>query len=199
MRRQNPRIGRRIERSFSRFFELIDILGKFPRVSAGASLLSSGLFLRSVLMFHGAGTALMRNVDLHFIQRWTFAFSDVCFTQCGSCESYSSTWSPKLFCPSEKSLQIQTTQRPVKRNPHRTLHTIATALLSSHPSLASCRVVPQPSSVEMSTLRPMYIPFRTYKTDIRQDANSHQVIQCEYLSRSFCTAVGGTSQTGSCI
>ena len=35
-------IGRRKECSFVRFFELTDILGKFPRVSAGASLLSFG-------------------------------------------------------------------------------------------------------------------------------------------------------------
>ena len=40
-----------MECSFFRFFELSDILGKFPRVSAGASLLSFGLFLRSVLNF----------------------------------------------------------------------------------------------------------------------------------------------------
>ena len=38
--RHNPLIERRIACSFFRFFELKDFLGKFPRVSADASLLS---------------------------------------------------------------------------------------------------------------------------------------------------------------
>ena len=54
---------------------------------AAASLLSIGPFLRSVLNFYGVGSALMRTLDLYFIQRWTFAFSDVCLTQRSSCES----------------------------------------------------------------------------------------------------------------
>ena len=37
----------------------------------------------------------------------------------------------------------------------------------------------------------------THKTDSREDANSHKVIWCKYLSRSFCTAVDWTSQTDS--
>ena len=83
--------------AFFRFFELKDILGKSPRVSAGAPFLSLGLFLRSVLKFHSVRTALMRTFDLHFIQRWTFVVSDVCLTQRSSCESYSSKWSHN-FC-----------------------------------------------------------------------------------------------------
>ena len=52
---------------------------------------------------------------------------------------------------------------------------------------AFCSVVPQPSSAGMSTLRRI---FRFWpKNDIREDANSHKVIQCKYLSRSFCTTV----------
>ena len=97
MRPANPPIGSRIECSFFRFFELIDILGKFPRVSTGASLLTFSLFLRSHLNFHGVGTALMRTFDLYFIQRWTFASSDVSLTQHSSCEPYSSNWSQN-FC-----------------------------------------------------------------------------------------------------
>ena len=49
-----------------------DVFGKSLRVSAGASLLSFSLLLRSVLKFHRAGIALMRNFDLYFIQQWTF-------------------------------------------------------------------------------------------------------------------------------
>ena len=71
---QNPLIGRRIECSIFRFFELVDIIGKFPRVCAGASLLSFGLFLRSVLKFHGVGTALMRTFNLVF-----YSAMDLCF------------------------------------------------------------------------------------------------------------------------
>ena len=43
------------------FFELIDIFGKSPRVSAGASLLSFTL-----LKFHSVRTALMKNLNLIF-------------------------------------------------------------------------------------------------------------------------------------
>ena len=66
--------------ALSSFFELRDILGKSPRVSAGASLLSFSLFPRSVLKFHSEGTALMRKFDLYHSDRRTFIFSDVCLT-----------------------------------------------------------------------------------------------------------------------
>ena len=118
---------------FVLFFELVNMFGQSPRVSAGASLLSFSLLLRSVLKFYSAGTALMRKFDLYFIQRWTLAFSDVCLTQRSSCESYSSNLVPKLLGPSEKSLQILAAQRPSSdTQPNcRTLFHIATALWSS--------------------------------------------------------------------
>ena len=59
---------------FFRFFELMDTIGKFPRVSAGASLLSFGLLLKPFLKYHSARTVLVRKFDLYFIQRWTFCF-----------------------------------------------------------------------------------------------------------------------------
>ena len=77
--RQTPLIGRWKECSFVLFFELIDISGKFPRVSAGASLFSGSLYWRSVLKFHGV-----------------CAFSDVRLTQCSPPESYTSNWSEDL-------------------------------------------------------------------------------------------------------
>ena len=43
------------ERGFVLLFELADFLGKFPRVSAGTSLLSCSLFWRSLLKFHSEG------------------------------------------------------------------------------------------------------------------------------------------------
>ena len=75
--RQTPLIGRRNECSFFLFFEPQDILGKSPHISAGASLLSFSLLLRSVLKFDSVGTALMRKFDLYFFQRW-----DLCFLGC---------------------------------------------------------------------------------------------------------------------
>ena len=48
---QTPFTGRWEEGSFVRFFEVEDVRGQSPRVSAGASLLSFSLFLRSVLKF----------------------------------------------------------------------------------------------------------------------------------------------------
>ena len=59
-----------------------------------------------------------------------------------------------------------------------------------HPVSAFCLVVPQLSSAEISTLRRIYKPIQTFRTDIREDTNSHKVIQCKYLSRSVCSAVG---------
>ena len=47
---------------------------------------------------------LRRKFDLYFIQRWTFAFSDICLTQRSSCESYSSNWSQD-FCALPKNRQ----------------------------------------------------------------------------------------------
>ena len=53
-----------------------------------------------------------------------------------------------------------------------------------HPSSAFCWV---------------FNPIQTYRMYTREDANCHKMIQCKYLSRSFCTAVGWTSQTGFCL
>ena len=94
----NPLIDKRKECIFL-FFELTDVLGESPRTSAGASLLSFSLLLRSVLKFHSVRTSLMRGFDLYFSKRWSFVFSDVCLTQRSSCESYSSKIGPKTFVP----------------------------------------------------------------------------------------------------
>ena len=94
---QTPLIGKWEEGSFVRFFQLIDILGKFPRVSAGTSLLSCSLLLISVPKLHSAGTSLIGNFDLYFTKRWNFIFSDVCLTQCSARESYSSNWSQHFW------------------------------------------------------------------------------------------------------
>ena len=75
----------------------------------------------------------------------------------------------------------------------------AAQLMWIHPSSAFCCVVPQRSSAETSTLRRIYSPILTSETDIREDANTHMVIQCKYPSRSFCTAVGWTFQTTFCL
>ena len=72
--RQNPLLIRRIECSFVFLFELVDILGKSPRASAGTSLLSFSLFPRSVLKFHSEGTALVTKIDLYHSEGRTFVF-----------------------------------------------------------------------------------------------------------------------------
>ena len=95
---QNPLPVKRTECSFVFLFELRDILGKFPRISTGASLLSCSLFCRYVLELHvhSVGTSLMKNFDLYITKRWTSIFADVCLTQCSSRESRSSNWSRHL-------------------------------------------------------------------------------------------------------
>ena len=178
--RQNPLIGRRKECSFFPFFELKDILGKSARVSAGASLWSFSLLLRSVLTFHSVGTALMRTSDLKFIQQWTLLSRTLAIVLVELV--------PRLLCPSVKSLQI-----PAAR--HSAIHNTTAVHLSllllhfcHHPSSAFCSVVPQPSSAEMGTPCRIYIPIQTYETDIREDGDSHKVILCKCLSRKFLHA-----------
>ena len=106
---------------------------------------------------------------------------------------------PRLLCSSVKSIKIPAALCPEIRNPT-VVHLSEKQLrFCHHPSSAFCWVVLQPSSAGMSTLRRIYIPFRTYTSDIGEDANSHKVTQCKYLSRSFCTAVGWTSQSGFCL
>ena len=61
--RQNPLLRRWIEWNFVFLFELIDFPGKFPRISAGTSLLSFSLLLRSILKFHSVGNALIMIYD----------------------------------------------------------------------------------------------------------------------------------------
>ena len=72
---QDPLIGLRKESSFVRFFELQDVLGQSPRVSAGTSLLSFNLLLRSILKFHSVECA-----DEEF---WLiFRATNLCFLGC---------------------------------------------------------------------------------------------------------------------
>ena len=63
---QTPLIGWRKECSFFLFFELKDVLGKSPRVSEGASLLSFSLLLRSVLKSDSVGDCADEEVWLVF-------------------------------------------------------------------------------------------------------------------------------------
>ena len=53
----NPLIGWRIDCEIFRVFHLKDIIGKSPRVSAGASLLSFSLLLRPILKFWSVWTS----------------------------------------------------------------------------------------------------------------------------------------------
>ena len=62
----------RIECSFVCLSELVDILGKFPRISACASLLSHRLTWGSVLKPHSVVTTKMKNFDLYFSKRRNF-------------------------------------------------------------------------------------------------------------------------------
>ena len=55
-----------MECSFVFLFELTHFPGKFPRISAGASLLSCSLSWRSVLKLQSVGTSLMMNFDRIF-------------------------------------------------------------------------------------------------------------------------------------
>ena len=140
-----------------------------------ASFLSLSLFLRSVLKFHGVGTALMRTFDLYFMQRWTFAFSDVCLTQRSSCESLHVEIGPQNLCALPRNrFRFLAAQRPVIHNP--TVAHFSQQLLHfcHHPSSGFCCVVPRPSSAEMSTLRRTYIPFQTKNTEIWQDSKESQ-------------------------
>ena len=98
-----------------------------------------------------------------------------------------------------KSLRIPAARRPAIHNPTVVHLSLKPLHFCHHTSSAFYLVVPQPSSAETSTLRRNYILFPPFSTDIREDAKSHRVIYCKYLSRSFCTAVGWASQTGFCI
>ena len=133
---------------------------KSPRVSAGTSLVSFNLSLRSVLELHSVWTALMRKFDLYFIHRWTFVFSNVCMTYRSSSVV---ELIPKLWCPSVHSLQTVAARRPAMHNP--TVAHFSQQLLHfcHHPSSAFYLVVPQPSSAETSTLCRIYIPILTFK------------------------------------
>ena len=150
------------ECNFFSFFELVDIHRKFPCISAGASLLSFGLFLKSVLKFHGVGTALMRTFWLVFDSAMDL-FSDVYLTQGSSRESYSSNWSQNFRAlPRNRyrywRLSVLWYATQLSYTFHSGCRTFVTTL-----STAFYLVIPQPSSAEMSTLHRIYIPFQKTK------------------------------------
>ena len=158
MRPAKPTHRRRQNAALSVSLSLIDLLGKFPRVSAGASLLSYGLFLRSVLKFHGVKTALMITFDLIFSERRSFVVSDACLTQRSSCESYSSNWSRNFWAVprnryrfSRLSVLRYTTQ--LSCTFHNNDCTFVTTLLRPFVGLFLNLL----SSAEMSALRRIYI------------------------------------------
>ena len=156
--RQKPLLRRQIECSFVFLFELKDIPGKSPRVSASASLLSFGLFLRSVLKFHGVGTALRRNFDLNFSERWTFFFLGCLLDAKQPLWTVLVEMVPTLVCTPETVTDSGGWASCDTQPNCRTLFAIATALLSSPFFRLFCLVVLQPSIAGMSTLRRTYIP-----------------------------------------
>ena len=130
----------------------------------GASLLSFSLILRPVLKFQSVRTALMRNFDLNFSERRKFVFFDVCMSS--FCELHLSSWSQD-FCA-----------LPVSR-----LHFSENAPHFRHHLFSVfCWVDLQLAFVQTSTYHRIYIPIQIYRTGIREDANSHRVIRCKYLS-----------------
>ena len=197
--RQNPLIGKRIECSFVRFF--------------GAKRNSWQVFtrlrVRIALVFRSLpeiGPQISRrrdcaggNFDLYFIQRWTFAFSDVCSTQRSSCESYLSIWSQNLRAiPRNRyrfwRLNVLHYATQLSHIFHNSYCTNVTTLLGFFVGCSSTFQCGNEHSAP--NLHPVSDIF---KTDIREDANSHKVISYKFLSRSFCTAVSWTSQTGFCV
>ena len=98
-------------------FELIDILGKSPRISPDASLLFFSLLLRFAHKFHSVVTALMRKIDMYFTKRLTFIFSDNCLTPCSPLVNRSRRIGPKTFVPFRKiAEEILAAQRPAIHN-----------------------------------------------------------------------------------
>ena len=110
----------------------------------------------------------MRNFDSYFVQRWTFVFSDVRLTQRGSCETYWSNWSQD-FCVLKYATQLS----QIFQKSH---CTFVTTLFRLYIWLFLNLPVRK---------RALIAEF----TSLREDASSHKVIQCKYLSRSLCTAV----------
>ena len=180
--RYHPVLRKWIECSFVFLFELLDFLGKFPRVSAGASLLSCSLSWRSVLKFHSVGTSLMRNFDLYFPDRRTFIFSDVCLTQMQPLRIARRIRSKHSFCPSWMSLQNLAAQRPVIHNSTVVHFSQQQLHFCLHLSSAFCLVVLQPSSAEMNTQRRTYNLISFYRTDIRECVRSEFCQRARLLS-----------------
>ena len=123
----------------------------------------------------------MRNLDLKFSERRTFVFSDVRLTQRSSFVNHTRRVDPKTFVPFRKIAE-DSGGSTVLRYATQLSYIFSLLLLHfcHHPSSVFCWVVPEPSSAEMSTYRRIYIPSRTDKADIMEDANSHKVILCNY-------------------
>ena len=92
--REYPFFHGRVECSFVFLFELVYVLGKFPRISAGTSLLAFSLFTGPVLKFHSVGTSLMRIFDLYFSKRW----SRILVWRCVDWVNRVLRIGPKTFC-----------------------------------------------------------------------------------------------------
>ena len=92
---------------------------------------------------------------------------DICLTQRNSCESCSN-WSQDFWAllrNRSRFWRLSVLWYAIQLS--YTFHNCY-CHCCHHPSSAFCSVVPQPSSAEMSTVRRIYIPLRTYKTDIRE-------------------------------
>ena len=181
---------KKVALSFSWSFKIcLANLHASPRVP---SLLSFSLFLRPILKFHSAGTALMRNFDLNF-----FRATDLCFLGCMTlrclCESHSSSGSQD-FCvlPQNRKrfwrLCIQKNANQLSyifQYSHLTFVTIFFLFFAGFDLHPAC--------VQVGTCHRIHIPIQICRIDIREDANNHKVIWCTYFSSSLCTAVERTS------
>ena len=177
--------------SFVRFFELKDVLGQSPRVSAGASLLSFNLLLRPVLQFHSVRTALMKKFDLYFTKRWTFsrmlAWRCVAFVNC------TRRIDPKTLGLFRKIDEDSSGSVSWNTQPNcRTSFTIVTALLSP-PFLGLLFGCSSTFQCGNERSLPNLQPDSDFENWHREDASCHKVLLRKYLSRGLCTAVDWTS------
>ena len=123
-----------------------------------------------------------------FTKRRTFIFSNVCLTQCGPCESYSSNWL-QHFCVLPRNrcrilrvsvLGYSTVVHFSQKQLHFCHHPFFGFLFGCSSTFQCGNEHSAPNT---------YIPIQFKSIDIREDANTHKAIWGKYLSRSIDTAV----------
>ena len=172
--------------------------GQLPRCFTGTSLLPLCLFLRPILKFWSVGATLMKITWANHSKRWILV-SNVSMAYDGFSESNTSDWLPYVWALPQNRWRLQ------RLHILKYANQLSCTFQHSHCTFVTILFRPFAGlfinlAMSIRALFPKtFIPFRTCRTSILEDAIFHRMEWCKFLWGNPCTAVEPFSHWDFCL